>query len=301
MNTLAKVLLLQLLYECSSALPFVPILPLGPYTSSIFSSSSYIPTAVYANISRIVVIADVHDDLKRFKNILEDAEIINKNNEWIAEKNTVVVQLGDQIDRKHIDDDDISNKHHFRVTYYTDYLKSVALQNGGDFISMIGNHEHMNLEKIQTKEVLKDIISKRPIVAVINNYLFCHGGFTRQHYDVLRLYHMSIRDLNEIWFKYVQDIELSADETSILENLIINKESGILYIRKLGDKYDNNRLFLQMGIDYMFVGHSETKNIFVRNRVWYLDQILKLAFDDNVYNYIDIRENNITIKSLTDE
>ncbi len=296
MKMIGLLLLLQLIHICTT-IPLVPILPL--YQSSI--RHYHTQMSIYANISRIVVIADVHDDLKRFKNILEDAQIINTENEWIAEKNTVVVQLGDQIDKKHVDNDDIHNKHHFRVTYYTDYLKTIALQNGCDFISMIGNHEHMNLEKIQQKDALKDIISKRPVVAIINNYLFCHGGFVQHHYDMLKEYHMNIKDLNEIWYKYVNGIELKAYETTILDNLITDKESGILYIRNLGDKYDNNKLFIQLGIDYMFVGHSETKNIFVRNRVWYLDQILKLAFDDNIYNYIDIRENNITIRSLSDK
>lgn len=267
-----------------------------PFSYDSYSLQKY----VYANVSKIVIIADVHDDMRRFRNILEDAKIINKNNEWIAPKNTVVVQLGDQIDKKHIDDDDITNKHHFRVTYFTDYLKQQALENDSDFISMIGNHEHMNLVKIKSKAEVKAIISKRPIVAIINNYLFCHGGFTLQHYHLLKLYHKNIKDLNDIWYKYVNDIELDYREKIILESLITNRENSILYIRKLGDKYDNNKLFNQLDIDYMFVGHSETKNIFVKNKVWYLDQILRMAFDDNIYNYITIEDNNITVTPLLD-
>ncbi len=53
----------------------------------------------YNNINRIIIIGDVHGDLKRFKKILIDAKIINNRLEWIAEPpNTIVVQLGDQID-----------------------------------------------------------------------------------------------------------------------------------------------------------------------------------------------------------
>ena len=48
---------------------------------------------------RLVIIGDIHGDIKRFKNILIDAKIINNNIEWIAEpKNTIVIQMGDQID-----------------------------------------------------------------------------------------------------------------------------------------------------------------------------------------------------------
>jgi hypothetical protein len=48
---------------------------------------------------RIVVIGDMHGDIRRFKNILIDAKIINNNLEWIAEPpETIIVQLGDQVD-----------------------------------------------------------------------------------------------------------------------------------------------------------------------------------------------------------
>ena len=51
------------------------------------------------DINRIIVIGDIHGDIKRFKSILIDSKIINNNFEWIAEPpNTIIVQLGDQID-----------------------------------------------------------------------------------------------------------------------------------------------------------------------------------------------------------
>jgi hypothetical protein len=53
----------------------------------------------YEHNNRIVIIGDIHGDIRRFKDILIDAKIINKNIEWIAEpKNTIVVQMGDQVD-----------------------------------------------------------------------------------------------------------------------------------------------------------------------------------------------------------
>jgi hypothetical protein len=41
----------------------------------------YTAEHTYVNISRIVIIADIHDDLDRFKTILQNARIIDKNNE----------------------------------------------------------------------------------------------------------------------------------------------------------------------------------------------------------------------------
>ena len=59
----------------------------------------------YPNCDRLVIIGDIHGDIKRLKNILIDAKVINNNIEWIAEpKNTIVVQMGDQVDSLNRDD-----------------------------------------------------------------------------------------------------------------------------------------------------------------------------------------------------
>jgi len=62
----------------------------------------------YPMPNRLVIIGDIHGDIKRFKNILLDAKIINNNIEWIAEpQNTIVIQMGDQIDSlNRIEDND---------------------------------------------------------------------------------------------------------------------------------------------------------------------------------------------------
>ena len=268
------------------------------YSSPIGLKPSY-HSSIYYNISRIVVVADVHDDLNRFQNILIDAKIIDNDNQWIAEKNTIVVQLGDQIDRKSMDNDDIPNKHHFRVIKYTDQLKQNAQAKGSDFVSMVGNHELMNIDKIRKKQDILEIVSRRPIVSLIDNYLFCHGGLKLYHYRMLKSYHKNLKDLNEIWYKYLNNIELTNEEIEILNVLILDKNDSILYTRNLGDKYDNSRLFRALDVEYMFVGHSETENIFLKDKVWHLDQMLRYAFDDKIYNYIEIQDGNITVRSLS--
>ena len=53
---------------------------------------------IYNNhYNNIIIIGDIHGDLKRLKNILLNENIITKNLEWIKE-NIIVIQLGDQID-----------------------------------------------------------------------------------------------------------------------------------------------------------------------------------------------------------
>jgi hypothetical protein len=245
------------------------------------------------NISRIVVIADIHNDQDRFKTILQNAKIIDKNDVWISKPNTLVVQLGDQIDRKSIDNDDITDNHNYRLIRYTERLRDIAYEKDSYFISMIGNHELNKIDKIRNKKDLNEIISRRPIVFTIGRYIFCHGGFQMEHHKILKLYDKSIKDLNEIWYKYVNLMMLTNDENYILNSLILDQQNSILYTRKIADKTDNIHLFNELDIDYMFVGHTTTKHIFVRNNVWYLDQLLREAFDDKIYTYIEIEDEKV--------
>ena len=64
----------------------------------------------YPKCDRLVIIGDIHGDIKRLKNILIQAKIINNNIEWIAEPpNTVIVQMGDQVDSLNRDGGDAVN------------------------------------------------------------------------------------------------------------------------------------------------------------------------------------------------
>ena len=100
----------------------------------------------YPQPERLVVIGDIHGDIKRFKNILIDAKIINENIEWIAEpKNTFVIQMGDQIDSlNRTTDVDWEVIEDIEMITFTNILDKLAIAKGGRLISIIGNHEFMN-------------------------------------------------------------------------------------------------------------------------------------------------------------
>lgn len=239
--------------------------------------------------TRIVIIADIHNDMNNLQKILFSTDIIDVNHNWIASPNTIVVQLGDQIDAK---SKYLPIKNHFRIVYYTDYLKKEARKKGSDFISIIGNHEILNMDKIIAKEELKNIISTRPIILLLNNYLFCHGGFVKRHYDIMNMLNKNFKDINNIWEKYVNGDNLVTEEKLILNELILDKVTAITTIRKLDD--DNSNLFGKLNINYLFVGHSTVKNIYVKNLVWYLDLYLEDAFCEKRYSHIEICDGNIT-------
>lgn len=284
-----KLLLLLSIFYNINSLPII-------HNKYVLNTNNTINTININNsISRIIIIADIHADYNRFNTILKNAKILDKNDKWIAEKNTLIMQLGDQIDRKEIDKNDISNKHHFKITHYTDYLKKIAIRHNSNFISVIGNHELMNIDKIRNKSDIKEIIANRPVLYKINNYMFCHGGFTKFHYEFLKSLNMNIDDINNIWKKYVMNYSLSNDEEMLLNLLILDTTNSILYIRQ---ELDTKELLHELDIEYMFVGHSETENIYLKNKVWYLDQMLKIAFDNKKYNYLEIVNNSIYVKSL---
>ncbi len=98
---------------------------------------------------------DIHGDFNVTIETLKLAKVINDDYEWIAEpKDTVVVQIGDQIDRCRpflndclhedttIDDENSDVK---ILKFFTE-LHSKALKHGGAVYSLLGNHEIMNVQ-----------------------------------------------------------------------------------------------------------------------------------------------------------
>lgn len=115
----------------------------------------FIPTFLPA-VKRIIAIGDVHGDIDLTIKSFKLAKLINDKLEWIAEpKDTVVVQLGDQIDscrpiygvydckntKKRFDSRDDLN-----VLSFFNEMDQKARQHGGAVYSLFGNHELMNAE-----------------------------------------------------------------------------------------------------------------------------------------------------------
>lgn len=104
-------------------------------------------------VPRIIAIGDLHGDYEETINILKVAGIAKiKNNKvvWTGGE-TVVVQVGDQIDRcrqlpcKQMDEDDDENSD-IKILELLTELNSQAMKEGGAFYSLVGNHELMNVD-----------------------------------------------------------------------------------------------------------------------------------------------------------
>jgi len=275
----------------------------------------------YPNPDRLVVIGDIHGDIKRLKNILIDAKIINNNIEWIAEpKNTIVIQMGDQIDSlNRIEDNDWEIIEDLEVLKFTDLLDKIASAKGGKVISIIGNHEFMNIlgnytyvsrKSIEHNEKrrrelfkpggkLSTLLSNRPIIVKIGGFLFCHAGLKISHLFILQKYNKDIFYLNNLWKKFALTTNIDNNDDSEIFSKIILDDDGILWTRNLDTRDELNILLNHLNCNYMFIGHNVVDSIkFVNNNLWLTDTGISRAFGNKPYQYLDISNNLVSIKTL---
>ena len=111
---------------------------------------------IMPKVPRIIAIGDLHGDLKITKKIFKFANLIDDNNNWIAEpENTIVVQVGDQLDSCRPTKTNICGIHGKYIKNKTGDLEifkflydinKIAEKQGGKVISLLGNHELMNVD-----------------------------------------------------------------------------------------------------------------------------------------------------------
>lgn len=106
-----------------------------------------------SSVRRIIVIGDLHGDWNQTIESLKLAKVIDYNEEenkinWIG-GDTVIVQVGDQIDRcrelpcsRTIESDENSD---VKILKFFTTLHNKAMKDGGAVYSIIGNHELMNV------------------------------------------------------------------------------------------------------------------------------------------------------------
>lgn len=278
----------------------------------------------YPHAERLVIIGDIHGDIKRFKNVLLDAKIINNNIEWIANPpNTVVIQMGDQVDSLNREDDtgDWEKIEDIEMLYFTNLLDKLAKTNGGRFISIIGNHEFMNVignySYVSKKSILNGIerraelfkpggklstiLSNRPIVVKIGKLLFCHAGLKNSHVEILKKYDKDISYINKVWKRFVMYKKVSIADKEIFDKIILGYD-GILWTRELNKKDDNNAMLNELGCVFMFVGHTVVDGIkFINDSIWYTDTGISRAFGKNAIQYIEIIDYHIYVRTIEND
>lgn len=275
----------------------------------------------FSHAERVVIIGDVHGDIKRFKRILLEAQIINNDLEWIATpQNTIVVQVGDQVDSANRSPEipawEILSD--INMLYFTNSLDNIARIKGGKVISLIGNHELMNVignfsyvslnsnfadrhKYFMPKGTLSPILCKRPIVLKIGELFFCHAGIKRQHLQILQKHGKHVSYLNELWRTFMQTNQVNLEDKEIFDNIILDISNGILWTRNLDNDKDIDYVLEHLGCSYMFIGHTPVESInIVKGKIFYTDSGLSRAFGTTAYQYIDIQDYSIAVKQIID-
>ena len=268
---------------------------------------------------RLIIIGDIHGDIRRFKNILVNAQVINNDLEWIAEPpETIIVQLGDQIDslnRAPTQEWEVLKD--YEMIYFTENLNLIARAKGGYCISLIGNHELMNIigdfsyvsknsssdirqQLFKPKGTLALILAKRPLIFKIGDLIFCHAKLDIEHLNILKKYNKDIFYINQIWKNYLENEKINIEDKEIIDSVIIGS-TGLLWNRKENNKTETSLLFRELGIIYMFLGHTSYDKIQLKdNQIWYCDTGISRAFGKNRYQYLDIKQNIINIETITE-
>lgn len=269
---------------------------------------------------RIIVIGDIHGDIRRFKNILIDAKVINNDLEWIANPpETIILQLGDQVDSlNRLTTENWEVLKDYEMIYFTEQLNMIARSKGGYCISLIGNHELMNIigdfsyvsqnsssdsrkNLFKPKGSLALILAKRPLIFKIGDLLFCHAKLDINHLNILKKNNKDLMYVNTIWKNYLENEKINIEDKEIIDNVIIGS-NGILWNRNINNKFETAELFKELNITYMFLGHTSYDKILIKdNQIWYCDTGISRAFGKKEYQYLDIIDFNINIKTIKED
>ncbi len=143
-----------------------------------------------STLKPIMVLSDAHGFYHSLSAILIHAGLIDPDLNWTG-KNTIIIQLGDIIDRGH---------DYKAIDLILNYLQVEAKKTKGQVIRLLGNHELEILKKnyfVTTmpyweitpfrNKLIKDIVEGKVQAAwSARGYLFTHSGCTDAMYHVLK-------------------------------------------------------------------------------------------------------------------
>ena len=248
---------------------------------------------------RIIAIGDLHGDWDATIKSLKKARVINNSLNWIG-GDTIVVQVGDQIDkggRGLVTNDENSE---LRIINYLDKLNMEAKRNMGAVYSLLGNHEIMNvmgdfsyvspkgmngmggsLKRFNRFRPGGDIakkLAKRNVIIKIGSWVFVHGGILPKY---AKKY--SIRDINTIMRMFLMG-HVRIGDTQVFRQLFINNDSLLWNRTFSGDRVNSKALYSSLQLldaKYMVVGHTPQEygiNSRCKNRIWRIDSMMSEAF-----------------------
>lgn len=251
-------------------------------------------------VKRLVAIGDVHGDYRATLIALRKAKLIDSKNKWIG-GDTVVIQLGDQVDRASRSDSDQDENSELKIINLFNRLHKQAQQQGGAVYSLLGNHELMNVfgdfsyaspmgiksfggprgrrEQFRPGGPLAIKLAKtRNVVMKIGDFVFVHGGILPRLARKYKLY-----EINNMMRSYLNG-NLKLENDSRFRELFENQGS-LLWTRCYSEDKPNCQPLYEalniLGAKYMVVAHTPQDqgiNCKCNRRVWRIDTGMSKAF-----------------------
>ncbi len=258
--------------------------------------------------TRIVVIGDIHGDFNALLYALYKSKVIDVKGNWIG-GNTIVVQLGDQIDKGGRGSYSVDYTHdqleELKVMEFMHHLYNLAREVNGAVYNLIGNHELMNVMgdfRYATDEhihgfggnklrkllfqpggpIAKKLACNTNGVMRIGSWLFVHAGLLPEHVD-----NFTVPEINSIVRNILLGNTNMNNMSNKVENLVFGS-SGILWNRAYSTHQDQNCHILEKTLNVlkvgkkggMVVGHTPKNKITpsCNNKLWMADVGMSSAF-----------------------
>lgn len=163
------------------------------------------PSIIQNNNKRIVAIGDIHGDFYALLSSLYTANVIDEEGKWVGH-DTIVVQLGDQIDKggRGATKIEAPPTEELQIIEYLHFLHNEAQHSNGAVYTLLGNHEIMNIQGnfdyahdqhimgfggYQQRRALwqpggpisKLIACQSNAIMKIGNWVFVHAGLLPSH------------------------------------------------------------------------------------------------------------------------
>ena len=276
---------------------------------------------IFEKRDRVLVIGDIHGDFRRLIHILvRDLKVVDEKLNWIAEPpDTVIVQMGDQVDscrnnchkeKKSDKSDDIS------VLKFMTQLHIIASKKGGMVLSLLGNHELMNVQGnfdyvsrnnndvtiynswtgendkvISRRDAFRQggvlssfLATTRMCCVIIGSWVFVHGGYSEES--------GSIDQINNTIYKWLMNLTVDDD---LVDKILNDENTSIFWNRAVGKIQQNLSKesdickknadpFLKMYPDKkLVVGHTIQDNGITSTcgtNIYRVDTAISSAFDE---------------------
>lgn len=212
--------------------------------------------------NRVIAIGDLHGDYNLTIKSLKLADVIDDEQNWIG-KDTIVVQIGDQLDSKRNKKTEPKSEYSgtipedIKILEFMTELNDKAIKHGGLVISLLGNHEIMNVlgdmryvaekDKYDTREedfkrknkngkigkYAKLLACTRVPAVIIGSFIFVHAGLIK---EFLNLYPVNIKERNDIYkISYImRRWLLGIIDKDNVGNIIASHKKSLFWDRILG-------------------------------------------------------------------